>query len=221
MLSSVRFHLLKNLRNRYFLVSDLVLLPLAAYLSFALRLDALSLGLYLQSFVVFGLLVMLAAPVVLWRAGVYSRYWRYASVEEVLLLAGAVAVIDIAASAVGLLVFPLLPFTLPLPRSVPFIFFFLGLTAVAVPRYMVRLTARSSRRERAEAQGGAGEIQSVLIMGAGDAGAMIVRELKSNPQLGIDPVGFIDDDLGKHDVRIHGVPVLGDRHAIPDVARAL
>jgi FlaA1/EpsC-like NDP-sugar epimerase len=52
-------------------------------------------------------------------------------------------------------------------------------------------------------------------MGAGDAGAMIVRELQNNPHLGLEPVGFLDDDLGKHDVKIHGVPVLGDRHAIP------
>ena len=57
-------------------------------------------------------------------------------------------------------------------------------------------------------------------MGAGDAGAMIVRELKNNPHLGLEPVGFLDDDLGKHDVRIHGIPVLGDRQAIPEMVAA-
>ena len=57
-------------------------------------------------------------------------------------------------------------------------------------------------------------------MGAGDAGAMIVRELQNNPHLGLEPVGFLDDDLGKHDVKIHGVPVLGDRHAIPEMVAA-
>ena len=53
----------------------------------------------------------------------------------------------------------------------------------------------------------------------------IVRELRSNPHLGLDPVGFLDDDLGKHEGEIHGVPVLGDsfdsaqdRHAIPEMA---
>jgi len=56
-------------------------------------------------------------------------------------------------------------------------------------------------------------------MGAGDAGAMIVREMQSNPHLGLEPVGFLDDDLGKHDVRIHGVPVLGDRHAILEMVK--
>ena len=56
-------------------------------------------------------------------------------------------------------------------------------------------------------------------MGAGDAGELIVREMRANPHQGLEPVGFLDDDPGKHNVRIHGVPVLGDRHAIPEVAR--
>ena len=56
-------------------------------------------------------------------------------------------------------------------------------------------------------------------MGAGDAGAMIVREMQSNPHLGLEPVGFLDDNPGKHNVCIHGVPVLGDRHAIPEMAK--
>jgi len=48
---------------------------------------------------------------------------------------------------------------------------------------------------------------------------MIARKLRNNPHLGLEPVGFLDDDLGKHDVRIHGVPVLGDRQAIPEMIR--
>lgn len=47
---------------------------------------------------------------------------------------------------------------------------------------------------------------------------MIVRELRANPHLGLEPVGFLDDDLGKHDVVIHGVSVLGDRYVIPKMA---
>ena len=215
-----RLRALTNLRNRYLLLGDLLLLPLAAYLSFALRLDGLSLGVYAPTCLVFAVLVLVVGPVVLWAAGVYGRYWRYASVEEMLLLGGAMLVIAAVTSAVGFLVFPYFPGILALPRSTPFTFFLLGLSAVALPRYMMRLTARSSYRDHVEGLGlGPDEPQPVLIMGAGDAGAMIVRELKSNPQLGLEPVGFLDDDLGKHDVRIHGVPVLGDRSAIHNIVR--
>jgi FlaA1/EpsC-like NDP-sugar epimerase len=48
---------------------------------------------------------------------------------------------------------------------------------------------------------------------------MIVRELQNNPHLGLEPIGFLDDDLSKHDVKIRGVPVLGDRHAIPHIVK--
>ena len=59
----------------------------------------------------------------------------------------------------------------------------------------------------------------VLVMGAGDAGAMIAREMHDNPQLGLIPVGFVDDNKSKHGVRIHGVPVLGGREHIAQLAR--
>jgi FlaA1/EpsC-like NDP-sugar epimerase len=52
-------------------------------------------------------------------------------------------------------------------------------------------------------------------MGAGDAGEMVARELLKNPALRMEPIGFIDDDPGKHNVHIHGLPVLGSRNRIP------
>ena len=52
-------------------------------------------------------------------------------------------------------------------------------------------------------------------MGAGDAGEMVARELLKNPALRMEPVGFVDDDPGKHNMHIHGLPVLGSRNRIP------
>jgi len=57
----------------------------------------------------------------------------------------------------------------------------------------------------------------VLVMGAGDAGAMIVREMQANPGLGLVPVGLLDDNRAKAGMTIHGVPVRGTREDIPRV----
>jgi FlaA1/EpsC-like NDP-sugar epimerase len=89
----------------------------------------------------------------------------------------------------------------------------LVLVLVGGIRFSVRLAARSLREEPN------GPTERVAIMGAGDAGAMIAREMKQNPHLGLEPVCFFDDDLGKHDVRIHNIPVLGGRDSILRVAR--
>lgn len=57
----------------------------------------------------------------------------------------------------------------------------------------------------------------VLIVGAGDAGALIVREMRNNPSYGYRPIGFIDDNPGKIGHRIHGVKVLGARGSLPRI----
>jgi FlaA1/EpsC-like NDP-sugar epimerase len=57
----------------------------------------------------------------------------------------------------------------------------------------------------------------VLIYGAGDAGALIAREMKSKPQYGSSPVGFLDDDRSKHGSYIDGIKVLGGRRSLADI----
>jgi FlaA1/EpsC-like NDP-sugar epimerase len=57
----------------------------------------------------------------------------------------------------------------------------------------------------------------VLIVGAGDAGALIVREMRTNPSYGYRPIGFIDDNPAKVGLRIHGVKVLGNRARLPHI----
>lgn len=216
----MRTLLTRSFRNRYLLASDLLLLAAAAYLSYVLRLESFDLAGHAPGYLLFTGLALLITPLVFYRAGIYARYWRYASVEELLLLAGAVTIAVAAVGALSLAAARFWPGGLSLPRSIPLIFLLLALAVTAGPRFFLRLTARSLLFRRANGKPGLvqARTQPVLIMGAGDAGAMIVRELQQNPQLGMEPIGFLDDDLAKHDVRIHGVPVLGDRYAIARVA---
>lgn len=204
----------RPLRNRYFFASDVALIPVAAYGSFVLRLEDLNLNHFWPGFVLITGLALLITPFVFVRAGIYSRYWRYASVEELILLMGAVTLSIVLAGGLGLLLDVVLFDTVVIPRSIPFIFLMLILAIAATPRLIVRVSLRYDRPRNSRTQA-----IPVLVMGAGNAGAMIVRELHQNPQMGIDVVGFVDDNPAKLNMRIHGVPVLGNHHNIPEIVR--
>ena len=97
-----------------------------------------------------------------------------------------------------------------IPRTIPIIFMLLALVLIIAPRLALRLhTLR--RRVRS------GSATPVLVMGAGSAGQMIVREMQQNRHLGLRVIGFVDDDHDKQGMRIHGVMVRGDRLAIPQL----
>ncbi len=208
-----------NLRNRHYFLLDLLFLVVAVYLSYVLRLEQFDLGIFWPGSFVFAGAMVFITPVIFRYAGVYSRYWRYASTDEMTLLAGAVAVSTVAAYVASRVVIVLAQADYVIPRSAPFITFFLALAATSTPRLLVRMTGRSLSRRLQEEPAYDGPRQRVLVTGAGDAGTMIVRETQHNPQLGLDVIGYIDDDPDKNNVWIHGAPVLGSRHAIPTAVR--
>jgi FlaA1/EpsC-like NDP-sugar epimerase len=204
---------MRPIRNRYFVISDIIVLPLAAYLSYVLRLETFDLTGQWMGYALYAGLVLVFVPVLFWWTGIYARYWRYASVDELLLLVGCVAIGSVLAGSLGLVISRLGPFSpkvLSLPRSVPLIFLLLALPATAGPRLVARIAERYRKRPWP-----VGQSQPILVIGAGDAGDVTLRELQANPQLGMHVVGFVDDDERKHQSRIHGVPVLGDRNDIP------
>ncbi len=61
----------------------------------------------------------------------------------------------------------------------------------------------------------------VLVAGAGEAGALVVRELLRHPEMGLQPVGFLDDNPRKRKATVASLPVLGSTHALDEVARAV
>ena len=203
------------MRNRYILLGDVLLIALAAFGAFALRFDwrfylerheflpylALALAVKLPTFYLFGM---------------YRRLWRYASVSDLVAIATAVLMSSMVV-AVSVAVALWLRPALEVSRAVVFIDALLTLACVGALRLSVRVLAEARSKANAGAEQ-AGQ-RRVLIVGAGDAGVMVVRELQRNPQLGMVPVGFVDDDpvkLGKH---IHGIAVLGDLKALVTVAR--
>ncbi len=195
------------LRNRHFLFLDFIALLLMPLLALTLRLEesiiphAYFAGLLIHTII--GLLVRL--PVFYW-FGLYQRFWRYASIDELTQVILAVLFSSVIMAPVFVLICSVL--SISYPRSVLIVDALLMLVFVGGIRFSVRLSNRQQQRSFDKTA------VSTLIIGAGDAGAMLVQELRSNPQLGLIPIGFIDDNSHKHHKIIHGVTVLGGRSEI-------
>ncbi len=205
---------LASLRNRHLFVLDILLLPLATYLAFVLRLERFELGKFSAAFYLLTLTTLVLFPVVFRYAGVYSRFWRFASIEELLLLTGSVTV---ASLLVGVVSYPLSVLLLPnpIPRSVPIIFLGGALAVTAAPRMLIRFfSGQPLRTEPMRAR-------RVLIAGAGEAGQMLARDIRRHPEKGLQVVGFVDDDPRKQNLTVRGLRILGGREKIPMVVSEL
>lgn len=202
------------MRNRFVLLLDLPLIAIAAFGAFALRFDWLFLD-YRPEFTFFLGAALIVKPLVYAPFGMYRRYWRHGSIEDVLAIVLAVTAASTAlALVVGLArVWGIIPF---LARPVIPIDWLLTLALAGGLRFSIRVIADYRRRAKAPA---AAEVRRVLIVGAGEAGSMVVREIARNPQLGLEVVGYLDDSPAKHGKQIHGVRVYGDLSDLPGVVR--
>ncbi len=178
------------------------------YISYLLRFefDTKSVQMFQQSlYWMIGISIILK-PYIYFKFGLYRHLWAYASVDEMWLIARAVAT---ASAAVGVIMLVLqeLNVFIGFPRSVVVIDFLLSLIIVGGSRFTIRLVDSASRdKVIKEAQK---SMKRALIVGAGDAGAIVCREIMKNPQLQFRPVGFVDDDKKKINQEIYGIKVLG------------
>lgn len=205
-----------NIRNRYILIGDILLIPLAILGTWVLRFELGTLFyLYLPfAYWMIGVALVIK-PVVYYFFGLYRRLWLYASIKELLLIAAAVTTAS-AALALVMLLLNTLGIIDSYLRSVFVIDWLLSLMAVGGLRMTLRLIAEI--RQNQAIAGSMSRSKRILVVGAGDAGAMVVRELQKNPQLNLVPVGFLDDNPTKQRQQIHGVPIVG---AITDMTRVL
>ena len=205
---------LLRMRNRYYLLTDLVTLPLAGYLAFVLRLGTFDVSPYGTTALLYAVLSPAFKITGMLLLGGYSRYWPFASLPELQVIVTAAALGELACAAAALVLERALEITL-MPRSIPFIAVFLTTAALAAPRIAMRFLNVRVNRHSGEAQ----ITRRVLIVGAGEGGNLVLREIRRNPQMGLDVLGFVDDDPSKQRLYIQGVRVLGRVEAIPQLVR--
>ncbi|MGI8401545.1 MAG: polysaccharide biosynthesis protein [Gemmatimonadaceae bacterium] len=143
-------------------------------------------------------------------AGMYRRLWRHASLGEMRQILLAVSIAATISAVVGLFFMGMIP-NGPgrVPFSVVFIDAFLVGSAVALPRLLARTVRRGASQRHLEDVG-----KRVVLVGAGEAAKLVVKELRSNPHLKLNPVGFVDDDVRKHGHTLMDLPILGSLDSI-------
>ncbi len=140
----------------------------------------------------------------------YSGRWKYAGFDELLNLVSAAAF----STAIVLIGVYLIPGSRKaIPISVAVMGGVVSLFAMAFVRLQFRLFIERGLRLREPGS------KKVLLIGAGESGEMVVRDMFRHPEYDYHPVGFIDDDPAKSNLVIQSVPVLGNRKAIPKIAR--
>lgn len=155
------------------------------------------------------------AALVWW--GVPNMAWRYINIRDVARI--LVSVLASSLVAVALRLAHLLPSTnnvIPLSTlAMDFVLVFVGLVGVRASwRTFGELRDRKKRAP-------GGQRHRVLLVGAGEAGVLVARELASRPDLGLKAVGFVDDNRLKVRTRIAGLPVLGTTAELGDIAARL
>ena len=138
-----------------------------------------------------------------------SSIWRYASIKDLIQILKAVSVSSVFIVAV------VMALEIGHPRSIFIIDWLLVTIGLSGVRFIIRLTRPIRWRLKREVD----HRKKVLIVGAGDAGEMILREMIYRYSHNYEVAGLIDDDPKKHKRQIHGITVLGTRSDIPDIVK--
>lgn len=192
-------------RRIFEVLLDLLLVTFSYYAAYVIRFDrdiALYTGLFSQSLPV----VVACQLTSFFITGVYRGTWRYIGLGDLTTYAKGIGLGVL--SSVMMLVY-LYRFE-GYSRGVFLIDAMLLALLVIGSRLSFRVVGDAAGRHRRLGR-------RVLIYGAGDGGALLLRELRNNSSHGLQPVGFIDDDRAKHKTRMLRLPVLGGFDELPQL----
>jgi FlaA1/EpsC-like NDP-sugar epimerase len=193
-------------------VADGALIATAWWLAFELRFDHGVPPYYDTLFKRTVLIVVGIKLLVFILFGFYDRWWRYVSTRDMWGAARGVTVASLVADVTVYFASPVAD--VRLPRSIAVMDWLLLLAFIAGSRLIARSVFERPTPGRLVARG-----KEVLVIGAGEAARDTIREMHRNPQLGYTPIGLVDDDPRKKNIRIHGVRVLGATADLPHLLR--
>src|SRR5437868_9611649 len=193
------------------LLIDAGIVALSWFLAFELRFDK-GLPPYYDTLLRRTILLVVAIKLVVFLLfGFHRRWWRYVSVHDMWSAARGVVVASLVADVTVYLVSPV--HNVRLPRSIAVMDLLITMALIAGARLLAR-TVIERPRGGMIARG-----REVVVVGAGDAGRTVVEEMQRSRMLRYTPIGFVDDDPTKKNMRILGVRVLGTTSDLPRIVR--
>lgn len=202
---------IKNLIFRYRRVIIIIihlLLVISAYiLAFYLRLDFKIDNIYWQIIIKTLPIIACIKMVIFGYFGLYSGLWRYVSVDDIWRIIKSHVLSTLCFIPIIVFIYTFIGF----PRSIFVLDCILSFCLVAGVRFATRLFREKFRPVFGNKQ------KRVLIVGAGEAGVLVLRESRNNPKANIEIIGFIDDDPNKKNLRIQGTKILGTRSDITSI----
>ncbi len=200
-------------RTAFFLLADALAITASLLLAFQLRTDFVMGPEHKAAFM--RSLPFFILPKVFFLASfrMYSMTWRYAGIEDFMRITGAVALSEITLFAVYSSLVPVVAAeAVRVPRGVFPIDAALSVLSLAALRVSKRVAIDALRRKRNRKNG-----KRTLIIGAGDTGEMVLRDIIRQKTMGWAPVGFIDRDRSKLGSSIHGLRVIGAPEDLEEV----
>lgn len=198
----------KRRRIALLLFVDIILISTAFLVSFYLRFDANIplniMNIYLDNIFAITLIKIL----IFGYFGIYSSLWRYASIDELVQV-----IIGVFLANTGMISY-LYIVDIHFPKSIYLLVLILDIMYIGGVRFSYRLLRKIKNERLFNGE----KRKRIMVVGAGDAGAMVIKEFKNHRELMSDPVVLIDDDISKEGRKIHGVSVKGGRYDIKSQA---
>ncbi|NLN48663.1 MAG: polysaccharide biosynthesis protein [Clostridiales bacterium] len=191
-------------RKAALIIADTIIVSVCLYISLLLRFEWQIPNHYYNIFIHSVIIITFLKISLFMIYGLYTSLWKYASIDELVQIFLAVSTASFAEYIFGMIM------KMQQPNSVYLINAMLTLFLIGLSRMSYRLI----RRVKHAYLPCQVKQKRVLIVGAGQAGSMVIKEMKENPELGYVPAAVVDDDRTKIRTSIHGVPVLGGRDKI-------
>jgi FlaA1/EpsC-like NDP-sugar epimerase len=147
----------------------------------------------------------------------YVTMWQFASLDELLLIFYGTTFACLIVTILGFTHSESLLNVSRFPKGVYAVGYLLTFFLVGGSRFSFRLIRRMKRKSQINKKS-SDEFNRVMIIGAGEMGSMVIKEMKTAPESKGIPVVAIDDNKSKRGTRIHGVKVVGGRDSIPKMA---